>query len=226
VIDNIVTFLQGILRLNRAVESILIDVIAVISPWLAPILPAFLTGNNLYTILGYPLSIVIIVSAVIETVGLSSMSTILMLWTWNQEKRERDPQAPIGLAVLSGVIYISIVLSVNTLLEIDPARFKILVNGLMSCMTIVAALIIGVRGQHARVVEEVEKERNERKEERKNARTVQLAPRPVPSANVKNDWRSFTQDEKIAIQQMAVSEIMKNYHVSKRAAQYWRSRVI
>lgn len=219
-IDTIVGFLNGLLLLNRKTEAVLIDLISSLSPWICPILPAYITGSNLYSVLNYPVYIAVICALVIETIGLSSMSTILLLWSWNETKREKDPSAPVGLAIISGVLYISVVLSVNVLLEINPLQYKILVNGLMSLMTVVAALIIAVRGQHSRRLEEIAQERKERKEERLHARQVQVAPQLAQVA--KWDWRELSIDEKIKISKMTQEEVMNMYAgIPESTSRHW-----
>lgn len=228
-IEKIVGFLNGILRLNRTTEYLVIDLIAAIAPWLAPVLPAFLTGSNLFKLLEFPWYIALVSALVVELVGLSSMSTVLMLWTWNETKRESDPYAPMWLALVAGVIYMGVVLSVNTLLDIDPKRYSVLVKGLLSCMTVVAAIIIAVRGQHARRMEAKEREKQERKAERAERRAQETAATEATAEKEKeenggvDDYRSLPLVDKKLLVNMPTAEIMRLYSVSDRTARNWRS---
>ena len=232
-IDGFVRFLESLLRFNRSAELLIIDVIAALSPWLAPVLPAYLTGRNLFVLMNFPWQIAVISAAVVELVGLSSMSTVLMLWTWNEEKRESDQAAPVWLALLAGVIYLSVVLSVNTLLDIDPVRYGILVKGLLSCLTVVAALIIAVRGQHARRQAAREQEKADRKEERR-ARLMQSqmdTERKVPETfgNFQNDsehidWRYIPENERVEMAEKTPVQIRAKYGVSERVSHLWAER--
>lgn len=52
--DRAVHFLQNWKRFVNAVESLLIDVIAATSPWLAPLLPAYMTWYGMYTEMQFP----------------------------------------------------------------------------------------------------------------------------------------------------------------------------
>jgi len=234
-IDRIVALLEGVLRLTRSTENLLVDVVAAVSPWLAPALPAYLTWYNLSSVLSFPAWVALVSAAVIEFVGLSAISTSLMLWSWNENKREKDPTAPLWLAITSGVFYLAIVLSVNTLLEIDPARFKILVQGLMSCLSVVAGLIIAVRGQHARREQLREIERKELREERRQARFERSSKVSEISGNLQlpeptvkivrqeyRDWRKLSPDDKKRVAGMSrVEEVEEAFGVSERTAYNW-----
>jgi hypothetical protein len=233
-IDRIVAALEGVLRLNRSTENLLVDVVAAVSPWLAPALPAYLTWYNLSSKLLFPDWVAIVSALVIEFVGLSAISTSLMLWSWNENRREKDPTAPFWLAITSGVFYLAIVLSVNTLLEIDPARFKILVQGLMSCLSVVAGMIIAVRGQHARRLSDREKERIELREERRLARAERLSkvsesfgnlqapPEPQIVKSEYRDWRKLSPEDKMKVADMkTVEEVEEAFGVSERTAYNW-----
>ena len=53
-INRIVKTLHELLRLNRATESLIIDVIASYSPWLAPLVPAYMTYQHMTGLLDFP----------------------------------------------------------------------------------------------------------------------------------------------------------------------------
>jgi hypothetical protein len=53
-IDRTVEGLRGWQRFTRAVEALLIDNIAATSPWLAPLIPAYLAWDSMSKVLAFP----------------------------------------------------------------------------------------------------------------------------------------------------------------------------
>ena len=53
-INKFVTMLESLLKLNRATENLLIDIVASYSPWIAPLVPAYMTFQNMIGYLDFP----------------------------------------------------------------------------------------------------------------------------------------------------------------------------
>ena len=116
-IRRIVTMLEGLLKLNRATENLLIDIVASYSPWVAPLIPAFMTYQNMTTHLAFPRWAGLAAAVCVETLGLSSIQTAVSFWQWNDSRLKADPKAPVLLAILTGGFYLLTVLTVNAMLD-------------------------------------------------------------------------------------------------------------
>ncbi len=160
-----------------SIEARLTDFIAGLVPWIAPIPSAVLVANATMRYLGWGEPVAIVAGLIIEGLGLTSTSTALTLWEWNQRKPEGEPAAPFWLAGLLVAVYListiglTVVLAMDTeLVRIAPAIFPIL--------AVVGTVNIALRAQHkhrlARISNEhLERQADEaaRKAERKAERT-------------------------------------------------------
>lgn len=188
-ITRIVTFLESLLKLNRATENLLIDVVASYSPWVAPIVPAFMTYQNMTTRLGFPAWAGMAAAVCVETLGLSSIQTAVSFWQWNDSKGKSDPKAPVLLAVLTGGFYLLTVLTVNAMLDDAPGVYR-LAKALLSSLSVCAGVILALRAGHARRQSLTEQARIERRAERAALRAVrshaQASESPLPVIIGKN----------------------------------------
>ena len=142
------------------------------TPWLAPLIPAYLVYSNMTQRLGYPWLFGLVGAAAVEFLGLSAVHTAVTFWQWNDtHKLER---APFCFAFGAGAFYVVIVLTVNAALDIwrDVDGVKILAHALLSLLSVDAAVIIAIRAQHARRLNERDEARQERKAERQAARQM------------------------------------------------------
>jgi hypothetical protein len=167
--NQLISLLKNILRFIRAVEGVLIDLVAAATPWAAPILPAYMVYNSMVTILGFPAWVALAGAVVVECLGLSAISTAVSFWDWNDTKGKLAPRAPVLLAIITAAFYMVVVLTVNVIL--DGAGFtERLAKALLSSMSIIGGMIIAIRAQHARRIERMTDERMERRAEREARR--------------------------------------------------------
>ena len=164
-ICQIVKSLESLVKLNRATENLLIDVVASYSPWVAPVVPALMTYQNMINHLGFPIWAAWAAAICVETLGLSSIQTAVSFWQWNDAKQKADPKAPVLLAVLTGGFYLLTVLTVNAMLDNAPGVYR-LAKALLSSLSVCAGVILALRAGHARRMAETEQVRLERKAER------------------------------------------------------------
>jgi hypothetical protein len=169
VIQRIVTMLEGLLKLNRATENLLIDIVASYSPWIAPVVPAYMTYQNMTTHLAFPSWAGLAAAVCVETLGLSSIQTSVSFWQWNDSKLKTDPKAPVVLAILTGSFYLATVLTVNAMLDNAPGIYR-LAKALLSSLSVCAGVILALRAGHAGRMTETEQARQERKAERATIR--------------------------------------------------------
>jgi len=173
-INRVVKSLESLVKLNRATENLLIDVVASYSPWVAPLVPALETYQNMITHLGFPAWASWAAAICVETLGLSSIQTAVSFWQWNDSKNKSDPKAPVLLAILTGSFYLLTVLTVNAMLDDSPGVHR-LAKALLSSLSVCAGVILALRAGHARRMAETEQVRQERKTERATRRTERVA---------------------------------------------------
>jgi hypothetical protein len=219
----------------KRIEAGFIDTVAAVTPWLAPLIPAYLVYHNMTTRLGYPPIFGLIGAAAVEFLGLSAVHTAVTFWTWNDDHTKE--RAPFWFAFGAGLFYVFIVLTVNAALDIaqDSQGVKIFAHALLSLLSVDAAIIIAIRAQHARRLADKQSERDERKAQREAAKaqgaTVpQPQPAPAPQAASRNPQPQAATAKAQFLAAMAArngqgplttAQIMAQYHVSERTAQYW-----
>lgn len=173
-INRIVKSLESLVKLNRATENLLIDVVASYSPWVAPVVPALMTYQNMITHLGFPAWASWAAAICVETLGLSSIQTAVSFWQWNDSKSKSDPRAPVMVAILTGGFYLLTVLTVNAMLDDAPGVNR-LAKALLSSLSVCAGVILALRAGHARRMAETEQTKLDRKVERAIRRAERVA---------------------------------------------------
>jgi hypothetical protein len=228
---RLLAFFNGWRNLTRALEYNLVDLLAATSPWLAPLIPAYLAWRNMSGVLNFPWFIALAGAAVIETLGLSTVHTVFSLWDYNQNHTgAKTARAPVAVAVMTAVIYMTIVLVVNVLLEARPLIQQI-AQALLSCLSVVASVTLAVRANHARRLSDQAEIRAEAKAERERHRQELLGNGNLPETYRKaiapeRDWRTIPTGERAAIRAMKTTrEIMERYPgISERTARNWNQR--
>lgn len=207
----------------KNLESSLIDLIAAVTPWLAPLIPAYLVYHNMAERLNYSQPFALIGAAAVEFLGLSAVHTAVTFWKWNDNRK--SDRAPMWAAVCAGAFYVVIVLTVNAALDIwkDEPGVRIAAHALLSLLSVDAALIIAMRASHARMVRDDADERERRRLERQSAR------HGVSSAT--NDATMTRQSEPMTRQKFvtlwqsnghkSITALANELHVNPRTAQRW-----
>jgi hypothetical protein len=104
----------------NTVEKSAVKLIAKISPWLAPLPSAYFVGRSAMVHLDLPLPVAVVVAAIIETLGLSTVHTALWAYDWNAHKRKTDPRAPVPLSIALSAAYFVATLGLVVFLEVWP----------------------------------------------------------------------------------------------------------
>jgi hypothetical protein len=155
--DKLEKWMQGALAVNRAMESTLVDVVAAYTPWLASVIPASIGFYNVTRRLGFFPWQAWIYAIVVECLGLATVATTLKFWSWNQETSGK--KAPFWLAMLTGVFYLVITLSVNVILDDGNATVKF-VKALASTFSVVGALVVAMRSQQGKAEKQLDDEKD------------------------------------------------------------------
>jgi hypothetical protein len=214
----------------RKIEATLIDTISAVTPWLAPLIPAYLVYRNMTTQLGYPPLFGLIGAAAVEFLGLSAVHTATTFWQWNDD--HKNEHAPFWLALCAGLFYILIVLTVNAALDIwrGSDGVKIFAHALLSLLSVDAAVIIALRAQHARRLTERQAAKDERKTQKVAARTQNNATLARQSQSGATPDATMTQapatrQEFVTAWQnnghASIAALAKEMGVSPRNAQRW-----
>ena len=154
--------------INGAERSFL-DLMSAIVPYMVPIIPAYLTYFHAKNEMGFPEWIAYTAAFVTEVLGITSVSTAIRFQRHNMLYKDAKNKAPFALAIFTYVFYLSVVLSVNVLLEVTTgARSPAVIwaIGLFSLLSLPSAVLISIRAQYAEMLEE----RQEKQAERKAAR--------------------------------------------------------
>ena len=222
----------------RAIELLLVDAIAATAPWLAPVVPAYMVYGAMQAELGFDQWVAVAGALVVEFLGLSAITTTFQFWDWNDSKNQKDPRAPLAVAIAAAVFYLVVVLTVNVILDQATPAHKV-AKALLSSLSVIAGIVLAIRSQHARRLAAREQERAERKAERmaKKAERIRTGDLPESSGKFpanngsyrqnsgqKLDWRNLPLDEKLAIGGMTSGEIMATYGVGDRVARGWRAK--
>jgi len=151
----------------RGAEASFVNFISAIAPWGAPLPVAYMSFNHMNTVLNFPLAISIPTSLVIEILGFSTVSTIIGFWSHNRKYTDDKRKSPIGIAIGAFVLYLLIVITMNVALDATVGTSAehgmiIAVKGLLTLMTIPAALILAVRSQHQEALMDAEETKRER----------------------------------------------------------------
>jgi hypothetical protein len=226
--DKAVRFLKNWGRFIRAVEGLLIDNIAATAPWLAPLIPASMVYQAMMSVLHFDNWIAWTSAIVIETLGLSAITTTFQFWDWNDIKKKREQRAPVLVAGLTAVFYLSVVLIVNVLLDKTSPVEQKWAKGLLSSLSICAGVILALRSQHSRRLEESLDAKEERTMRRTEGQNAQDAPQEAQDAPVQQvaDWRMLTPEDKQQLVGLRPSQIQDLYpELSMRTAQLWKQRI-
>ena len=200
------------------VEMVAIDTVAAISPWLAPVIPAFLTYTHMTTALNYPPAVAFIGALVVECLGLAAIYTATQFWDYNDAKqtekenrlvtldkkareiakKKRQRNAPFAWAAVAMGFYIVVILTVNALLEMEVTQsgftVKVLSNALLSMLSVISGLIIALRSQHRRRIMKFSRRKS--------------APEETPQ-EVQGDTQEVAQTAQIARRPISRAEFLR-----------------
>lgn len=163
-------------RLNdwiRDTENSIVNFLSAFAPWLAPLVPAYMTYQHAVGTLGFPQAVAIPAALVVEILGFSAVSTYLAFWFYNRRNPAASKQAPVILVIIAFGFYLVLIVFSNVLLDSFPGErwAEITVRALFTLQTIPAAMLVSVRTQHRELLSEIAKEKRERSETRERTNT-------------------------------------------------------
>ena len=156
-VEFIVNLLTGWREITNALETTLADNVAATVPWLAPLIPAAIAYDHMGSVLLFDPWLAFVGAAVVELLGLSTVTTTVQFWQYNiagdSTKPEPEGRAPFGMAFAAAAFYFLVVITVNVLLD-EAGGTARLAKALLSTLSIVGALTVAIRSQHRRRVDE------------------------------------------------------------------------
>jgi len=223
-------------------ERVVIEAVSAFAPWLAPLIPAYLVYSNMIGILMLPEWVALVGAITVECLGLASVNTAVMFWRYNDSKRQIDQSAPMWVALAVGGFYIVVVLTINAILQIWPDNLGVIVlsDALLSLLSVDAGVILAIRSQHARRLDQIAKDKEEQREHRRELREI-AAQKAQEEAQLRATEAQETQLREIAAQKAksidriaflalvdenqssSIAELARKHGVNERTAQYWVS---
>jgi len=158
-------FLKSIREVFSEVETNLTDGIAAFGPWITPIPSAALVANATVQHLHWSNALGWVTAGIIESLGLTTVSTALALWEYNASRRKTDPCAPFPLAASLVGVYLVSTIGLTILLDILPdlSRYA---PALFPLLALVGAVNLALRAGHRRRLNTLSQERAEKRAER------------------------------------------------------------
>lgn len=158
-------YLPSIREALSEVETNLTDGIAAFGPWITPIPSAALVANATVQYLHWSHALGWVTAGIIESLGLTTISTALTLWEYNAGRRKTDPSAPFPLAASLVGVYLVSTIGLTVLLDILPdlSRYA---PALFPFLALVGAVNLALRAGHRRRLNTLAQERAERRAER------------------------------------------------------------
>lgn len=176
----------GMDNLDR-LERFALVLVARLGPWLSPIPPAYFIAKAAEKHLEAGRWIAVVMAVVVEVVGIATIHTALTAYTWNREKRQKDPAAPLNLGIILSVSYLVIGILLAVLLELDPKRLAPVAIGAFFVLAAIAYLTLAMMADQTKREAETAEARAQEKAEREGKRNKrntgtepeQAAIRPV-----------------------------------------------
>ncbi len=233
-LDGLVTWNQ----VTQVLEATLVDNLAATTPWLAPLAPAFMAYQSMTTHLEFPWYIALAIAATVEFLGLATVSTTFLFRNYNKQYRKSIGKtrvaAPTWMAVLTMVIYLTVIILVVVLLELFPemAEVRIATKGLLSVLGLVGAAVVAMRGEHRQKTGkwdfsfQPESDRKEGHSGGKVAEKPSETRKETVSVAASNrpqwrDWRDVPESEYQRIAEMKPLKVERTYGVPERTARNW-----
>jgi len=129
-------------------EEKLIDNVARIVPWFAPLIPASFAYHNSVSVLRLIWYEAAVVAFVVELLGLATVHTFFSLAESMKTAKENKPKHETIIMGFMAAFYLAIVVTVNILLDLEHTWQIIAARALLSLISIPAAVTLSIRNLH------------------------------------------------------------------------------
>ncbi len=201
------SYLSSIREALSEIETNLTDGIAAFGPWITPIPSAALVANATMQHLHWSSALGWVTAGIIESLGLTTVSTALTLWEYNASRRKTDPSAPFLLAASLVGVYLVSTIGLTVLLDILPdlSRYA---PALFPLLALVGAVNLALRAGHRRRMNTLAQERAEKRAERQTSHPPMGSLNGLPVANTTS--ASVKSDSSLVKARQARTSIQSN----------------
>jgi hypothetical protein len=153
--------------IDRAEVSV-VNTLTKLSPWLSPVIPAYMTFGHVNKFLGFNFLLALCAALLVEILGFATVATGISFWFYNRRTKAGAKKAPLWGVIAIFAFYLAIVLAVNVIIdvtnqfgdEVSKAWAVIAVRALFTLQTIPGAVLVALRVGHANLLKDMQDERN------------------------------------------------------------------
>jgi hypothetical protein len=169
-------------------DGALVQIVAQLAPWLAPLPTAWLVYDRTQQHLGWPWWVALIAGLTLEALGVAILATTLDLYSYNKSKRKTDPKAPFWMGLGLVVLYFLAAELLTVALDIAPSWVAPFAAAVFPALSVAAFAILAVRADHQHRLSQIEQgkadaraKRAQRKQDRAERNRQETAPEQEPS---------------------------------------------
>jgi len=160
-------------------DGALVQIVAQVAPWLAPLPTAWLVYDRTQQHLGWPWWVALLAGLTLEALGVAILATTLEQYSYNRGKRKSDPKAPLWIPLLLVGLYFVAAELLTVALDIAPGWVAPLAPAVFPVLSVAAFAVLGVRADHQQRLTEIEQGKADAKAERER-RKQELAALEQP----------------------------------------------
>lgn len=220
-------------------EGSIVNFLTAFAPWLAPLIPAYMTYNHMIDFLSFDPWLAWVLALVVEILGFGCVSTGLDFYFYNRRNVAKSKRAPFTLIIISFAFYLGLIVTSNVVIDwakefgstTQVSWSIIIVRFLLTLQTIPAALIVATRTGHRDLLREIKKEKMEREQKVSESFREEKVDREKVSENLPKvgDWRSLRpklSDEDVYnmayLSPDNVKSVAEKFGVTERTVTNWR----
>lgn len=219
-------------RQIRNTEHTVMTFIAAVIPWLVPLIPAYLTGKHVIDELQLPEWTGWVIGAVVEGLGLASMSKIVAFWENNRRYKKDTNKMPITVPAFTYIWYLAVVIVVNVLLEKEAgaSSLRIWTVAILASLSVPTAALIAVTSIWTERILAKDAEKSSGASETSHDFSETSESSKKVSESFPKDWRKLRpilkENELRALALLSpanVKELSLKYDVTEKTIQNWRA---
>lgn len=158
-------FFERLTYIIKGTEASVVELLATVGPWLAPLTPASMTYQHVVHTLGFSEVWGWTTAISVEILGLASGHTMAKFYLHNKRYRAQKDRLPVMPIIITFVFYLAVITTINLSLDWTQTIWaeRIAKLGLI-LLSVPAIVIVSIRAQHATVLLEKEARHIEKKE--------------------------------------------------------------
>lgn len=202
-------------------EHTVVNTVSALSPWLAPLAPAILVYFGLTQILNFPIYVAIPIAAVIEFIGLSSVSTGMKFWAHNKRYTAHQYKVPLWIPISTFVFYLSAVLTLNVILDVSGDWRSLAAKIVLSLLSVPAVFVLASRSMLKDIKGEISSKYSKSGKRKVSENLPKEQERSESSlGKFPKDWRQLSDEQKYAVH-IAEREQLVKAGLSEKTAYNW-----